>query len=149
MYNLPCTPDGISIALDKPENNNWQLNINRSAVLRQVYGLDIRDIGDGIVERYAYGLGNKTTAEGTDPARVTVQPFNDDLKLMTSIIQNKLSQNTVILKLHNVNISKPFNSCVILLYCTIPDLKNNVEWDGIVIQNIVRLVFFYPKVIVR
>ena len=106
-------------------------------------------IGDDIVERYAYGLGGKTTAEGTDPSRVTVKPFSDDLKLMSSIIHKILLHNNVVLKLHNVNILEPFNSCVILQYCTLPDLKINVEWDGIVIQSIVRMVIFYTKGILR
>ena len=89
VFNLPLTPNEISIAADKSPGNPWQLNIHRPGVLRQVYGLDIRCCENNIVQRYAYGLGANTTSEGTDPCRVTVKPFCEELKLM-SLIFNKV-----------------------------------------------------------
>ena len=96
VLNVPSTPDGISIAADKSPGNPWQLNIHRPGVLRQVYGLNICVTDKNIVERYAYGLGAKTTSEGTDPSRVTVKPFCEELELMSSIFHKVLMSNRTV-----------------------------------------------------
>ena len=96
---MPSTPNGISIAADKPGSNNWQLNISRPGVLRQIYGLDICLLDTNKVQRYAHGLGKMTTSEGTDPSRVTIKPFCDKLQLMSVILHSALLQNKNILNL--------------------------------------------------
>ena len=124
VYNMPCSIDGICIAADKPGSNNWQLNIVRPSVLRQIYGVDICLMDGNKVQRYAYGLGKTTTSEGTDPSRVAIKPFCDNLQLMSVILHNVLVENKVYLNLLQVNTNEKFNSCVILQYFTITDLKH-------------------------
>ena len=123
VYSMPCTPNGITIAADKPGSNNWVLNISRPGVLRQIYGLDIRLVDGNLVERYAYGLGTKTLSEGTDPCRVSIKPFCDKLGLMSVILHSILLRNKRLLNLQNVNLINKFNSCVILQYFTMSGLK--------------------------
>ena len=92
-------------------------------MLRQVYGLDICLKENNTVVRYAYGLGKRITSEGTDPSRVMIKPFCDELKLTSETIHQLLLRNRNILKLQKVDLQNCFNCCVILQHCTINDLK--------------------------
>ena len=111
------------------------------------YGLNLGLLDKNKVQRYAYGLGQFTVSEGTDPSRVRIRPFFDKLKIMSVILHTVLIHNKEILNLQNVNLKKMFNSCAILQYCTITNLKISVEWDSTVILNIARKDNLYATVI--
>ena len=63
------SPKGISLSLDTPLNNPPMLNILRPAVLRQYYGLNVKDVTNQnhTVERYTYGSGSGTSSVRIDP----------------------------------------------------------------------------------
>ena len=61
MLNAMDTCDGISVICEQPMENKIMLNINRPAVLRQYYGCNIQNYGDGTTKRVTYGYGSKTT----------------------------------------------------------------------------------------
>lgn len=77
---------GIKLSLDKPLNNDIDLNILRSAVLRQYYGMNIIE-GVDQVKRYTYGSGSGTSSVGMDPLNFVTRPWNAWMLAMSHDIQ--------------------------------------------------------------
>ena len=123
LIAVPNTPNGISIVADKPMNNPIQLNANRRAVLRQVYGLTLGNLGDGCALRPAFGYKNGRQAEGTDVRRIFVKPFCAEMCEMANYIHVLLMKNKELLGINMLDLSNSFNSCAILLYHRIPGVK--------------------------
>ena len=105
------------------------LNILRPAVLRQYYGLNVRDTfksNDG-VERYAYGSGTGTSTVGIDPNNFVTREMNEDMKLMCVELKELLTKNKSYFKLDDANLDLPFNHCTVLLYYAGDSLKKHAR----------------------
>jgi len=79
IHNIPDSFLGLSIIADAPECNNAMLNIKRPGVLRQYYGMDIEKIDDTVIKRVAYRSQTSFTSEGSDPLKLVVKPFPNDM----------------------------------------------------------------------
>ena len=110
--NSPC---GIKLSLDKPLNNNIDLNLLRPAVLRQYYGVNIEE-GFDKVKRYSYGSGSGTSSVGMDRYNFVTRPWNDWMSAMSYDIHWILNEHKEMFKVHNCNMETPFNHCTILIY---------------------------------
>ena len=119
----PNSPNGITIVADAPECNNTMLNVKRPAVLRQYYGMNIGVESDHIIRRVAYRSMLTTSSEGSDPMKLTIKPFSPEIEEMSKIIYNFLKENINGLQLNSADLSYPFNSCTVLLYHTLLDVK--------------------------
>ena len=119
----PNSPNGITIVADAPECNNAMLNVKRPAVLRQYYGMNIGEkVGHGIT-RVAYRSHLATGSEGSDPFRLTIKPFSIEIELMSKYVNKLLRVNCKEFQLQSADLSKPFNSCTVLLYHTLMGVK--------------------------
>ena len=67
--------------------------------------------------------------------KLTIKPFSPEIEEMSKIIYNFLKENISELQLNSADLSHPFNSCTVLLYHTLLDLKRNLVWVGIVTAN--------------
>ena len=87
LRNLILSPPnslwGISIVADAPECNKAMLNVKRPGVLRQYYGLDLECKTESIVKRVAYRSQFNIRSEGTDPYKLIVKPFPQEMVLMS------------------------------------------------------------------
>ena len=113
---------GIKLSLDKPLNNDIDLNILRPAVLRQYYGMDIEEEVDK-VKRYTYGSGSGTSSVGMDPHNFVTRPWNAWMLAMSKDIQSILNDNRNLFKLDNCDMDHKFNHCTILIYYAGDGLK--------------------------
>ena len=113
---------GIKLSLNKPLNNDIDLNILRPAVLRQYYGMNITE-GVEQVKRYTYGSGSGTSSVGMDPLNFVTRPWNAWMIAMSHDIQCILNDNKKLFKLNNCNLEKKFNHCTILIYYAGSGLK--------------------------
>ena len=121
--------NGIRLSLDTPLNNPPMLNILRPAVLRQYYGLNVKDTfksNDG-VERYTYGSGTGTSTVGIDPNNFVTREMNEDMKLMCVELKELLTKNKSYFKLDDANLDLPFNHCTVLLYYAGDSLKKHAR----------------------
>ena len=123
IHNLPDSFLGISIIADAPECNDAMLNIKRPGVLRQYYGMDIEKIDDNITKRVAYRSQTSFTSEGSDPLKLVVKPFPDDMIFMSEFFSNFLIANQKQLNLEDVDLSNKFNSCTLLIYHSLDGIK--------------------------
>ena len=87
---------GIKLSLEKPLNNDIQLNILRPAVLRQYYGMNIEEEVDK-VKCYTYGSGSGTSSVGMDPHNFVTRPWNAWMFAMSKDIQSILNDNKKLL----------------------------------------------------
>ena len=115
---------GIKLSLDKPLNNDMELNITRPAVLRQYYGLETSICNDR-VERYTYGSGTGTTSVGMDPDNFVTRTMNQEMLEMSSHIYKMLCENKNIFNLKDVDMKVPFNHCTVLIYYAGEGLKKH------------------------
>lgn len=124
ICNKPDSLFGISIVVDTPECNGVMLNATRNAVLHQYYGLDIRSIDSDIVERVAFRSDISITSECSDPNKLIIKPFPSKMMYMSDILHSILLKNVSLLSLDSVDLSNSFNTCTVLLYYTLPGVKN-------------------------
>ena len=114
---------GISIVADAPECNDVMLNVKRPGVLRQYYGLDIKNIDNKTIERVAYRAQTSFRSEGSDPYNLKIKPFSADMVVVSEYMHKFLVVNQNALQLESVNLDNKFNSCTILLYHSLHPLK--------------------------
>jgi len=114
---------GISIVADAPQYRNVNLNVKRPGVLRQYYGMDIEQINEFYVRRVAYRSQTSFQSEDSDPHKLVIKPFLDDMKIMAEYFKNFINININDLQLENVDTTNNFNTCTILLYHSLPDIK--------------------------
>ena len=114
---------GISIVADAPQCRNMNLNVKRPGVLRQYYGLDIEKIDKDTVRRVSYRSQTSFQSEGSDPHKLVIKPFLDDMVEMAEYFNTFLNKNKYELNLENVDLSNNFNTCTLLLYHTLADIK--------------------------
>ena len=126
IHNIINSPinskTGIKLSLDKPLNNDVDLNILRPAVLRQYFGKQINTI-DGKHERYTYGSGTGTSSVGMDPRNFVTRSMDGVLKQMSHYIHDMLKENRNLFNLGDVKVTHPFNHCTVLLYYAGKGLK--------------------------
>ena len=116
--HLVCSPinsrSGIKLSLDKPLNNDVDLNILRPAVLRQYFGMEIEEcMSKG--QRYTYGSGSGSSSVGMDPLNFVTRPWNGLMYAMSHEIERILNSNKTYFKLDKCNDIR-FNHCTILIY---------------------------------
>ena len=123
---IRSTPDslhGIAIVADNPECNPAMLNVKRPGVLRQYYGQDIKLLDDNMVRRVAYRSQLSFKSEGSDPFKLIIKPFSTEMNNMATYFHSFLIRNRIQLELEDVNLNSQFNSCTVLLYHTLLDIK--------------------------
>ena len=150
--------DGISVVTEKPMNNPIMLNTIRPAVMRQYYGLSRGKDTNGCIKRATYGYCNGLNSLGTDPAKYITKPFDSDMIGMSLYLQAYLKLNVDAFNFNDLDLSRIFNSCTVLIYNCGDDLKKdaNMGWhtdvkynnSGNFIKNINSQVENTPTVIV-
>jgi len=115
---------GIKLSLDKPLNNDIDLNILRPAVLRQYYGKEV-DIQLTKSKRYTYGSGTGTTSVGMDSNNFVTRAMNKMMLDMADHIYRMLNSNKSLFNVQDLNMSNGFNHCTILLYYAGKGLKQH------------------------
>ena len=110
------------MSLDKPLNNDVDLNILRPAVLRQYFGTDVEEQGDK-VKRHTYGSGSGSSSVGMDPLNFVTRPWNARILAMSNEIQDILHDNKNMFNLNTCNMDARFNHCTILIYYSGQGLK--------------------------
>ena len=122
---LVCSPinsrSGIKLSLDKPLNNDVDLNILRPAVLRQYFGIEIQECMDK-GKRYSYGSGSGSSSVGMDPLNFVTRPWNGLMYAMSHEIESFLDSNKSLFKLDSC-IDIRFNHCTVLIYYAGSGLK--------------------------
>ena len=123
MIRSPINSDsGIKLSLDKPLNNDIDLNVLRPAVLRQYFGKEITKVnGKGI--RYTYGSGSGTSSVGMDPHNFVTRALNSKMIAMIDDIHDMLRNNMELFDMTGVDIKQKFNHCTILIYYAGQGLK--------------------------
>ena len=123
------SPKGICLSLDTPLNNPPMLNILRPAVLRQYYGLNVKDVTkqNHTVERYTYGSGSGTSSVGIDPNNFVTREMTEEMNLMSIESNELLIKNKSYFKLDNANLDLPFNHCTVLVYYAGECLKKHAR----------------------
>ena len=115
---------GIKLSLDKPLNNNIDLNILRPAVLRQYYGKDIAEV-NGKLKHYTYGSGSGTSSVGMDLRNFVTRSLNSEMIGMIDDIHEMLCNNRNLFNMNGVDLKQKFNHCTILIYYAGKGLKDN------------------------
>ena len=113
---------GIKLSLDKPLNNDVDLNILRPAVLRQYFGKEIDNI-NGKLQRSTYGSGTGTSSVGMDPHNFVTRSLSCEMSAMIDDIYDMLCSNKEQFNMVGVDLSKKFNHCTVLIYYTGIGLK--------------------------
>jgi len=105
------------------------LNILRPAVLRQYYGLNVKDdvTHNDCVERYTYGSGTGTSTVGIDPNNFVTREMTEEMKSMSIELKELLVNNKKYFKLDDANLDLPFNHCTVLVYYAGKSLKNHAR----------------------
>jgi len=105
------------------------LNILRPAVLRQYYGLNVKDVvrQKHSVQRYTYGSGSGTSSVGIDPNNFVTREMSEDMKLMSIELNELLIKNRSHFKLDDANLDMPFNHCTVLVYYAGDSLKKHAR----------------------
>ena len=130
---LICSPlnsiNGIRLSLDTPLNNPPMLNILRPVVLRQYYGLNVKDVStqNNSVERYTYGSGTGTSTVGINPNNFVTREMTEDMKSMSVELKELLMKNKSFFKLDDANLDLPFNHCTALVYYAGESLKKHAK----------------------
>ena len=115
--------DGIAIVADSPECNDVMLNVVRPGVLRQYYGKNIGFEENGIINRVAYRSQVSFKSEGSDPYKMVIKPFPVDMMVMAEFFHKLLKKNKKLLNLESVDLTHSFNTCTILLYHSLKNIK--------------------------
>ena len=123
VINPPDSFYGISIVADAPECNDVMLNVSRPGVLRQYYGMDVGIAVNNTINRIAYRSQVCIKSEGSDPQKLVIKPFTADLYEMANYLAELLRHNKKKLDLELADLSNDFNSCTILLYHSLHDIK--------------------------
>ena len=127
-----CSPinsdSGIKLSLDKPLNNDIDLNVLRPAVLRQYFGEEIRKVNGKLI-RYTYGSGSGTSSVGMDPHNFVTRALNSKVIAMIDDIHDILHNNKELFNMTGVDIKQKFNHCTILIYCAGQGLKENTRLE--------------------
>ena len=123
IMNPPDSYLGISIVVDNPECNKAMLNVKRPGVLRQYFGRDLGKIDGTIVKRVAYRSQLSFKSEGSDPKKLIIKPFSDDMGIMADFFHNFLMVNKQEFGLNSVDLNNKFNSCSVLIYHELPHYK--------------------------
>jgi len=134
--------DGISIVSEQPMGNGLMMNISRPGVLRQYYGLDVGEREGNTIKRATYGFNSSV---GTDPNKFITKPFDSNLIGISNLIMNKLRNHNNGELCKKMNLNTVFNSCTVLPYTSIPGIKKHRLWVGIVMLNILLMVYFKHK----
>ena len=119
----PNSPDGISIAANAPECNNATLNGKQPAVICQYYGMNIGEESGQVIKRVAYGSQWSISSEGSDPRKLTIKPFFKEIEVISKYIHDFLIKDLNDFQWQLTDLSRAFNSCTILLYHTLLDVK--------------------------
>ena len=123
VSNIPDTNNGISIVADAPECNCAMLNVKRPGVLRQYYGFNLEDFKNNTVKRVAYRSHISFKSEGSDPFKLVIKPFDERMTSIARYFHNFLKINKTHLELDKVDLSSMFNSCTVLMYHSLLDIK--------------------------
>ena len=123
IMNPPDSLLGISIVADAPECNKAMLNVRRPGVLRQYYGRNIEDINNTLVRRVAYHSQISIKSEGSDPNKLIIKPFSSEMMYMAEYLRNFIVINVEKLDLQDVDLCHDFNTCSVLLYHAINNIK--------------------------
>ena len=114
---------GIAITAERPYGT-LKLNVDRPAVLRQYYGMDVIDKkSKEIIGRRTYGINENVTMIGTDPTGFVTKPFGYYLLKISNVLTKHLRENIKLFSLEHADLSKVFNHCTILLYYAKSNLK--------------------------
>ena len=84
-------------------------------------------ISDYIDKRVAYRSQLSFKSEGSDPFKMVIKPFPEEMNSMSNYFNEFLIRNKIELELEDVNLTKQFNSCTILLYHTLVDYKQSSQ----------------------
>ena len=117
---------GIKPSLDKLMNVQTLLNINRPAVLRQYFGVNVDDLSNvlpGMEYRYTYGNGTGLSSVGMDTSNFITRPFTPSLHIITRELHSLINSNVKFFNLESVNTSLKFNHCLILIHYAGSELK--------------------------
>ena len=134
MNKLTTSPidslDGISVVTERPMNNPIMLNTIRPAVMRKYYGLSRGTETNGRIKRATYGYCNGQNSLGTDPAKYITKPFDSDMIGMSLCLQSYLKQNIDAFNFNDLDLSRIFNSCTVLIYNCGDEIKKdaNMGW---------------------
>ena len=113
IIRSPINSDsGIKLSLDKPPNNDIDLNVLRPAVLRQYFGKQTRKV-NGKAKRYTYGSGSGTFSVGMDPHNFVTRVLNSKMIAMIDDIHDMLHNNRELFNMTGVDIEHKFNRCTI------------------------------------
>ena len=93
IMNPPDSFFGISIVVDAPECNKAMLNVKRPGVLRQYYGLDVKQIDCTTIQRVAYRSHTSIRSEGSDPLKLIIKPFPNEMAEMAQFFNKFLIVN--------------------------------------------------------
>ena len=64
-----------------------------------------------------------TSSEGSDHMKLTIKPFSKEIEVMSNYIHKLLTNNCDEFQLRSADLSQPFNSCTVLSYHTLLDVK--------------------------
>ena len=122
---------GISVVGQKTRFNYENLNVCMPQVLQQHYGQDNRvNEYTSIRNTYGYNITRKTVI--SDPSRIFTKPFGTSMATMANMFHKVLCSNKDELNLNNVDLSTVFNHCSILVYYSIPSVKevSSMGWHA-------------------
>ena len=76
-----------------------------------------------VIQHVAYRSQLTISSEGSDPRKLIINPFSNEIEVMSKYIHEFLNKNVNNFQLQMADLSQPFNSCTILLYHTLLDVK--------------------------
>ena len=118
--------NGIKTTTDMAMGNTAQINVERTAVLRQYYGKSHDDNHDDenveTIMRSTYGVGCGSGSVGTDPHNYVTRDMSIEMLTMGKYLMEMQRCNKKLLNLQDVNLDLEYKHCTILLYYS--DQKN-------------------------
>ena len=112
--------NGIKSTTEKAMGNVAQINVERSAVLRQYYGKTYKDVAKSMnsqtVRRATYAVGCGSASVGTDPHNYVTRDMSSEMMEMGKHLIEIQRNNINLLNLQDVNLNLEYNHCTILLY---------------------------------
>ena len=115
--------DGISLAVMSTRFKHISMNVNGRRVLQQHYGMN-KVCSEGMAVRTTYNYPSVKKGISTDPLRVITKPYCNDITRMAYILHQVINHNKNSLCLGQADISCPFNHCTILMYYSLPNIKD-------------------------
>lgn len=111
---------GICVVAEESICNGLMVNISQPGVLCQCYGINtIDEVKDNLITRATYGYNRSI---GTDPDKFITKSF-DNNPITIYITMIKLSTHNSGELAKEMNLNTVFNSCKVLAYYSIPDIK--------------------------